>query len=484
MQKQAPGLRQILTMSAFAFSCFLILLLLWLSFGGPVPLKAEGYRVKVAFDEAVQLGQDADVRTSGITIGTVRKSELEESTGRTLATLVIDSDFAPVASDARAILRTKTLLGETYVELAPGSRGARKVADGGRLDDSRVAPTVELDEVLASFDPVTRTAFRAWQQELGVATRARGEPLNDALGQLPEFTTNASNLLEVLDRHERAVKGLVRDSGAVYGALTRDEGRLRDLVQNSHGVFRQTADQRESLAEAFQIFPTFLSESKLTLDRLERFSRNTRPLIEDLRPVARDLRPTIRSVRAFAPDLKRFFLRFDQQIRASKRGLPALREILDETRPAIGALGPFFHQLNPILEWIEVNQHLVSDFLSNGPSALADRTPSANPGEVGHYLRQLTLQGTESLGIHPRRLSTNRGNSYLPPVFTGKKTASFRIFPNFDCKPSGGERRGEVGPRGAGGSTPACFVADKMLLKGKRQGQFPHVEAENYKKGR
>ena len=62
MQKATPSLPRVLIMVSFALSCFGLLLFLWLSFGGPIPLKAKGYRFKVAFPEAAQLGLEADVR--------------------------------------------------------------------------------------------------------------------------------------------------------------------------------------------------------------------------------------------------------------------------------------------------------------------------------------------------------------------------------------------------------------------------------------
>ncbi|MBA2347886.1 MAG: MCE family protein, partial [Solirubrobacterales bacterium] len=52
MVKQAPTFGRILTMVLFAVSCFGLLLFLWLSFGGTVPLKPQGYRVGVAVPEA------------------------------------------------------------------------------------------------------------------------------------------------------------------------------------------------------------------------------------------------------------------------------------------------------------------------------------------------------------------------------------------------------------------------------------------------
>jgi phospholipid/cholesterol/gamma-HCH transport system substrate-binding protein len=479
MIKQAPSPARIAAMVGFALSCFAILLFLWMQFGGSTPLKPEGYRVKVAFPEAIGLNQDVDVRAAGITIGTVRKVEVDHESNRALATLVLESRYAPLSSDARAILRRKTLLGETFVEITTGTKGARKLADGGRLKDSSVAGTVELDEVLQTYDEDTRRAFQLWQRELGTGLQGRGEDLNDTVGQLPELTDSAGDLLSVLDSEEDALRGLVRDTGAVYEALTRDEGQLANLIRNSHGLFRQTADQRVSLAEAFQIFPTFLSESKVTLKRTERFARNARPLVRDLRPVANELRPTVRAVRKFAPPLKRFFVRFNDQIRVSRRSLPALREIFKETRPLLGSLGPFLGELNPIFEWLEVHQLLTSDFLSYSPGGIADTVAEPGPGEVGHYLRQLGMTGPESLALHQNRLGSNRGNAYLPPVFTGRETARRQILPNWDCTNAGGEVEARPAPAGA---TVACWMKPNMLFKGKQQGRFPHVEADSYRR--
>ena len=64
MQKAAPSLPRILVMVVFALSCFGLLLFLWLSFGGPVPLKPKGYRVQIDFPEATTLATEVSMRSS------------------------------------------------------------------------------------------------------------------------------------------------------------------------------------------------------------------------------------------------------------------------------------------------------------------------------------------------------------------------------------------------------------------------------------
>src|SRR5690606_22717733 len=119
MVKDAPSVGKILAMVLFALTCFGLLLFLWLAFGGPVPLKPKGYRFHASFQEVGQLALEADVRISGVPVGKVKSINANQRTGKADVEIQLRSRYAPLPSDARAILRQKTLLGETYVELTP-----------------------------------------------------------------------------------------------------------------------------------------------------------------------------------------------------------------------------------------------------------------------------------------------------------------------------------------------------------------------------
>src|ERR1700678_2479659 len=118
MQKRAPTLGNILVIILFALSCFGLLLFLWESFGGALPLKPKGYRMTIAFQRVLALTEQSEVRISGVDIGHVVSLKIGKD-GRSHATLEIDSQYAPIRSDMQAIVRQKTLLGETYVQLIP-----------------------------------------------------------------------------------------------------------------------------------------------------------------------------------------------------------------------------------------------------------------------------------------------------------------------------------------------------------------------------
>ena len=483
MQKQAPTLGRLLTMVLFALSCFGLLLFLWLSFGGPVPLKPKGYQFTVAVPEANQLAIEADVRASGVPIGKIKQLEQAPAGNKTLVTVELEREYAPLDADARVIQRQKTILGEKYLEITRGTPGGRTIPEGGRLPDASVDDTVELDEVLGILDKPTREFFRAWQQDTGAAVVERGDDLNDAFGHLPRFVASGSDVLKVLDSHEAAVRRLVKNTGETFGALTEREDQLRRLMVNTDETFSATAEQREALAETFAIFPTFLDESRLTMVDLESFSRQTRPLIRDLRPALRDLRPTLRDVRALAPDLTEFYRDLDPLITVSRRGLPALREVLDGIRPLLGQLQPFLEELNPILEWLEYHQHTTADFFSNGGGAVIDTVPGQlqSDQEMGHYLGQFGVTGEETFNsLQPNRPETQRGNAYPDPTMViGDEVSRRFMMANWDCSNTGQPGNGEYQTqKGDTDDMPSCW--EKRLPGPTR---FPHISKADYSEG-
>lgn len=411
MNKSAPGVGRVAAMVVFALSCFGLLLFLWLAFGGPVPLKPKGYQFNVDMPEATTLAKEADVRISGVPVGKVKDIQPDKRTGLSTVTVELESRYAPLRSDARAVLRQKTLLGETYMELTPGTRSARAVPEGGRLASARVSETVELDEILRTFDPETRTAFQEWMQGQAIAINGHGRDLNDAFGNLGPFAEDAARLADILNQHDGAVSRLIANTGVVFGALTERDGQLRSLIENSNRVFATTASRDKELQEAFIALPTFERESRTTLKRLTAFANNANPLVTQLRPAARELSPTLQDVEAISPDLRKLFVELNPLIDASKAGFPAAQRVLRDLRPLLAQLDPSLRQLTPILDFVGQYKPELTAFFANTVAA----TQAKDPGTQLHYLRTMNPLNLENLAAYPRRLGTNRTNPYAKP---------------------------------------------------------------------
>jgi len=373
MRTRGPTVGQIAVAVAFAFSCFGLLLFLWTTFGGPVPLKPEGYRIKVPFDEGTQLAVESDVRISNVSVGKVKSINLANSgpdKDLGVATLEIDSPYAPIPADTRAMLRQKTLLGETYVELTQGNRDGPKLAEGATLPKAQVQPSVQLDEIFRTFDTRTRAAFQTWMQQLAIATAGRGADLSAAIANLEPFAEDANRLLRVLDTQQGAVQQLIRNTGEVFGALSERQGQLQGLIRNSGVVFHTTAVRNRDLEATFRALPTFLDESRLTVNRLASFSRNANPLITQLHPSARALSKDLKPLAQVAPDFRGFFTGLRKTEIRARTGLPALQKLLDtDLPPLLNQLVPFTRQLTPLVATIGRYQSDVTGLLGNVTSA-------------------------------------------------------------------------------------------------------------------
>ncbi len=436
MQKKAPTFGQIFIAVAFALSCFGLLLFLWLAFGGPVPLGSEGYRVKVPFVEATQLAVESDVRISGVPVGKVKSVELGsgEYDDMAIATIELDAPYAPIPENTRATLRQKTLLGETYVELTPGEEGLPTIEEGGQLPEMQISESVQLDEIFRSFNDETRENFQVWMQDQSQSVLGgRGYDLNAALGNLDPFAEETNDVLRVLDSQRLATRQLVRDTGQVFDALSERQGQLRGLIENTNTVFQTTARRDTELAQTFTILPTFLEESRLTLNRLDRFATDTDPLVQQLRPAAVELSPTLIALGKAAPGLERFFNGLGPVVNASKRGLPATARLVGEDLPRLlGEVNPLFRYFNSILEVVGDYRHELTSFLGN-VTASTQAITGLPDGTSPHYLRTLTNLNPSTAAPSPQRLRWSRGNPYIGPEGYNALATHLPVFTTANC---------------------------------------------------
>ena len=101
MHTGSPPISRVVTMVLFTLSCVGLLLFLWLSFGGTIPLGAQGYHIDVSFPDAQDLATQADVRIAGVSVGKVVSTSLDPKGNRTLATLQLQSKFEPIRQDTQ-----------------------------------------------------------------------------------------------------------------------------------------------------------------------------------------------------------------------------------------------------------------------------------------------------------------------------------------------------------------------------------------------
>lgn len=471
MVKQPPTLGRLLVMAFFALSCFGLLLYLWTSFGGTVPLEGRGYRIKISVAEGVQLSEQADVRISGVPVGRVVK--LVPERGRETATLEIDAKYAPLHTDVRAMLRQKTLLGETFVELTPGSADAPLISEGGTLAVGNAVATTELDEVIRAFVPQTRRDLEHWVTGWARALRGRTQDVSDILGNLAPAAANGASVLGILDAQRRAVSTLVRDSGVVFGALGRREATTRTLITASDDVLAATSARDRELTDTLRILPAFLRELRSTLEVAERAAAEAAPSLAALRPAAPLVRPVLAEAYALAPGLRRLLSEAGPVLDAAATGLPAATATIDAARPLLEILDPVTRDLVPVVDYLGVyRREFVQSWMN---IAAATEGTFQNPGAAAplHYLRVLIPFNSESFVQQSERLPANRHNPYFKPGSLTKLASG--LLESYDCANTDNPA-GFPPPEATGGAAPAeCKTQAPWTFDG-TTAAFPRLQ--------
>ena len=495
MQKRAPTLGNIMVIVLFALSCFGLLLFLWESFGGALPLKPKGYRVTVSFPRTLALAEQSDVRISGVDIGHVITLKLGKD-GRTDATLEIASKYAPVRSNMHAILRQKTLLGETYVQLVPQSGNAPFLPDGGQLADSQVEPSVTLDDILSALDPKTRRAFQVWQQSVAVGIVGNGESINADFATLDPFVEHSNQLVGILASQEGAVTALVHNTGVVFNALAGRDHQLEGLIVNGERTFHAAAEGSQAFAEAFQALPAFEHNSTVALKELDKFATVAVPFLDQFRPAERQLALVTAQTKTFAPPFNSFLTALGPLTKAAKVGLPTVAKQLNLTVPLLENAGPVLHNLDPFLQYTGEYVPEVQALFANVTAASeAHDTNSDNPlGPQEHYLRTMQAVVPQGLAVYSQRIGTDRANPYFKPGAFSALGSGLPVFSSSPCANSAPSVSGPPNatvtqgiieqlielhvankPESANSvPAPACLQQSPFTFNG-QSSQFPHV---------
>ncbi len=492
MQKRAPTLANILVIVLFALSCFGLLLFLWDSFGGPVPLKPKGYRFTVSLSRTLALAEESDVRIAGVDVGHV-VSLATHANGTTDVSIEMDHQYAPISSADRLMLRQKTLLGETYLELfppgTPGGQGsgggqdqppgsgspgrqdvvaqtAHPIPDGGRLASTQVDPAVTLDDILSALDPQVRTAFKVWQQSLAAGVNGRGEQLNRNFAELGPLVEETNKVVTILASQEGALRAVVHNTGVLFDALSERDNQLRGFIVNGERTFHALGASSAQWADAFRELPAFERGATATLRAGDNLATVANPVIEEAYVWERALTPLLEGVQAFTPDLNSLLTNLGPFTSAAKTGLPAFERVFNQLTPVLTNVTPPLRNFEPFLKYTGEYVPELQALFANATAATQahDKNADVSSNQIQHYLRALQTVHPESLAVYSQRNGINRANPYFQPEgFRLLGKGGLQVFSTAACADSAPS----VNPESANATVPKSIleqlIADHVL---------------------
>jgi virulence factor Mce-like protein len=468
MLTRSPAVRSIVFMVVFFLAAFALLLFVWQRFGGVAPLSPKGYRVHVHFAQAQNLQPNADVRMAGVKVGKV--VSVTPTTGRTDAVLEIERPYVPLRRGTRVMTRVKTLLGETFVALAPGSRDAPAIPEGGSISNNDIGETQQLDEVLGAFDAKTRTTLRRYLQMTAESVDGRGDDLNDALGHLGPTAQQLDTLISTLDAQRGDLKTFIDKTGGVFDAIARRPAALRELVRSGDSVLATTDRMRTGLRRTIDALVPFQRELRTSTGSALAAARLARPTLRTLRMPSRHSGAAISGGERLGHALTSLFRDLPPSLRAARPGLPATQQMLRASRPLSVQLLAAGRQLNPLLDLARAYDKDLMGSLGAFSSALQS-TVTESDGVARHYLRGLMVANNESNGKQAKRPYTNRHNAYPRPGWLNE--LSNGSLSSSDCNNITPDPNAPTFPIGTSGVTP-CKVQGGWSFRG-HSTYFPQM---------
>ena len=267
MVTQAPKRSAVAAAIAFTLSCIGLMIFVWTQFGGTIPFSPQGYRINALFKETGLLVPNADVRISGVNVGKV--TAVQARGVNSYVTMNLEQAYAPIPIDTRAVLRLKTLLGEAYIELSPGTGSGPKFHDGGTIPVTQIQPTQALDQVLGSFDRPTQRDLQALLSGTAVALAGRGQNINNAIGNLDPAVTQLSALVGALNEQQSNIRGVINNGAIVLTTLGDRSADLQSLITAGNQVFGATAAENASLTATVNALVPFDVQLRTTLRFVE-----------------------------------------------------------------------------------------------------------------------------------------------------------------------------------------------------------------------
>lgn len=203
-----------------------------------------GYILRIPTEDASGITTGSDVTIAGVTAGMVRGVTLTPG-GQALITVALDQAFAPVHANCTVDIRPKSLLGEMYVDISPGTAGA-VLPSGATLRALQVNRSTDLQQVLNVFNQPTRTKLQTLIDALGGGLSGRAVQVNDAIPSGEQDLSDLASITSTLNARNQELQTVIAALNTVTTELA-SSNRRQQL-----GSFIASAQQLMSNLQAEQ----------------------------------------------------------------------------------------------------------------------------------------------------------------------------------------------------------------------------------------
>ncbi len=253
------------------FVAVVLLILFWVTFkisSGTIFGRIQGYTIIARFGNAQGLNTKTGVFIAGIKVGYVDDIKLQDD--KALVTLRIMPGVT-IGENAKAVIRTKGLLGEKYIEIVPGKETAEPIKPGGQIIFTESPP--DFEELMNKLQ--------------GIATDMRS--VSQSLSEVFGGSKGARNIREMYDNINRTINHIDRlmtstntnlnrtfDSVNAFAKVLKEQGPdiLTNLAQVSKQLHAIIDENKESVNKTMENINSASKELDRTLANLEVITQN------------------------------------------------------------------------------------------------------------------------------------------------------------------------------------------------------------------
>lgn len=236
----------------------------------------QGTEIIGKFAQVGDLVENANVQSSDVKVGTIKKIELDGWEAQ--VTMCLDPS-EKIPRDVIAVVRSTSLLGEKFVDFQAQSEGEPYLQDGDILTSSQTSKATELEEIFAKLAGVLGTGNL---EQINRFTSAQANILRDNADELREVLLDLRDFTDLLADRKSEIAGAVDHLDSVASTLVDQAPLLQRFLRSFADSSGVLADNKNGLRTLLFSLDRF---TKVTVQLLDRTDNGLNRQLHDLRPV-------------------------------------------------------------------------------------------------------------------------------------------------------------------------------------------------------
>jgi phospholipid/cholesterol/gamma-HCH transport system substrate-binding protein len=195
-----------------------------------------GYELSAVFDHATGLKIKAPVELAGVQVGVVQDIELFDSRRAKVTLLLNRKVKLPV--DSRIVLRARGFLGETYVELIPGSPEQTMLKSGAEIEDTMT--TGDMNSLVNQFNEIAADIKAVTSSLRTMVGNDDGAPINRIVGNLDKFSESIKIMaINNQDNVDKIATNLADFTAELKGLLSNGRANVEESIDRIASITRK-----------------------------------------------------------------------------------------------------------------------------------------------------------------------------------------------------------------------------------------------------